>query len=147
MPRQIAKIGDLFWIPIDDGSFVLGQVVEIKREVLNSITCAFYDIRTDDPKQKFPEPKNPISIQFVTKDLFVSGKWIRKGNKRVNVSRSQLPYRDTEENGWIGAKVIGSGIINKFLSAFYGLRSWDEMADPIYYEKLLLPGIKRTISA
>ncbi len=44
-------------------------------------------------------------------------------------------------NGWIGAKVIGSGIIASFLSAFYNLRDWTEMKDPEYYTKLLRPGV------
>jgi len=147
MKKQIAKVGDLFWVPIDDGTFVLGQVVEIKPEVLNSLTCAFYDIRVKEVTAKFSKLPNPISIQFVTKDLFVSGMWVRSGNKKVNVSRSQLPYRNTEKNGWIGAKIIGSGIVKNFLSAFYQLRAWDEMADSKYYENLLMPGVKPNFNA
>ncbi len=37
----------------------------------------------------------------------------------------------------------GSGIMRKFLSAFFGLRDWHQMHDPEYYQKLLLDGVVR----
>ena len=144
MPKQIAKIGDVFWVPIDDGSMVLGQVVEINREVLNSITCAFYDVRKGSGAFNFSKP---VSVQFVTKDLFNKGVWARDSNTPIQIGSDLLPYRETAQNGWVGAKVIGSGIMENFLSAFFGLRSWSEMHDPNYYEKLLLPGVQRHGSA
>ena len=47
------------------------------------------------------------------------------------------------KDGWIGAEIIGSGNINTFISAFYGLRDWNEMYDDDYYQKLLLAGFQR----
>ena len=143
MPRQIAKVGDVFWVPIEDGTFVLGQVVEIQKEVLNSITCAFFNVRQASQEIEAQDLTAPISIQFVTKDLFSKGTWQRTGNEPVLISEGELPYRDTENEGWVGAKVIGSGIITMFLSAFFELRPWDEMHDPNYYQNLLLPGVQR----
>jgi len=140
--RQVAKVGDLFWVPIEDKSFVLGQVVEIQKEVLNSITCAFFDVNERFLELKDFDLSSPISIQFVTKDLFNNGTWQRITNRKVYFKEEIFPYRKTMSNGWIGAKVIGSGNIRKFLSAFYGLRPWDEMHDPNYYQKLLLPDIR-----
>lgn len=139
MPRQIAKVGDVFWVPIDDGSFVLGQIVEIQKEALNSITCAFFKVRSDVPREINCIPKAPLSVQFVTKDLFNNGNWQRVGNQGVMINRELLPYRETEKSGWIGAKIIGSGIIRSFLSAYYGLRDWHEMHETDYYQSLLIP--------
>jgi alpha-amylase/alpha-mannosidase (GH57 family) len=147
MPNQKTKVGDVFWVPIEDGTYVLGQIVEIEKEVLNSITCAFFDVRKDSPENESLDLSAPISIQFVTKDLFNKGTWQRTKNESVQIPENALPYRDTIEECWVGAKVIGSGIICKFLSAFYGLRAWNEMHDPYYYQKLLLPGIKRHCNA
>jgi uncharacterized spore protein YtfJ len=36
MPRQIAKTGSVFLIPLDDGTAMLAQIVEIVPQVLNS---------------------------------------------------------------------------------------------------------------
>jgi len=50
------------------------------------------------------------------------GLWVRVGNSDAYIPDSDFPYKDTIYNGWVGAKVIGSGIITSFLSAFYKLR-------------------------
>ena len=141
--RQIAKVGDVFWVPLEDESVVLGQVVEIQPEALNSITCAFFDCRRELTKKAEPDFSNAISVQFVTKDLFASGHWQRQANMPVQIPTNIFPYRETEPDGWIGAKIIGSGIIRMFLSAFYGLRDWTEMHDPGYYQNLLLAGVSK----
>jgi hypothetical protein len=143
MAKQVAKVGDVFWVPIEDGSYVLGQIIEIENEVLNSITCAFFNFRSDEAKVATADDKSLISVQFVTKDLFNSGKWVRVANEDISVSEEYLPYRETKELGWVGAKVIGSGIIAMFLAAYYGIRDWDEMKDPQYYQNLLLPGVQK----
>jgi hypothetical protein len=147
MPKQQPKLGDVFWVPIEDGSFVLGQIVEIEPEVLNSITCAFFNCRSSSGEKQTPLFSQPISIQFVTRDLFSSGKWKRQANQPVQISPASLPYREAKAREWVGAKVIGSGIITMFLAAFYGLRSWEEMKDPRYYQNLLLPGVERRVYA
>ena len=143
MQKQVPNLGDVFWVPIEDGTLVLGQIVEIEKEVLNSITCAFFDCRRPPGGEMPLEFSRPISVQFVTRDLFLSGRWQREANHPVHVSKAALPYRETKAREWVGAKVVGSGIISKFLSAFYGLRNWAEMKDPAYYEALLLAGVVR----
>ncbi|NMP31520.1 hypothetical protein HII17_08095 [Thalassotalea sp. M1531] len=143
MPRQKIKVGDVFWVPIEDGSFVLGQIVEEQKEVLNSITCVFFDCRVSsiiDAELRFDIP---ISCQFVSRELFNSGKWKRIDNLPNQIEYTFLPYRETEDNGWIGASVVGSANITSFLAAFYGLREWDEMYNPSYYQALLLSGVAR----
>ena len=146
MPRQVPKVGDVFAVPLDDGSSTIGQVVEATPILMNSITCLFFDAKADDPElsddQSLAEYK-PISCQFVTRDSFNRGKWRRLANVEVTFPEAEFPYRETENDGWVGAKVIGSGIITGFLNAYYSLRDWHEMKDPDYYAKLLLPGVSR----
>ena len=146
MPRQIPKVGDVFSIPLEDGSSTIGQVLEDTPILMNSITCLLFDARTDNSRFSAIHSLagfRPISCQFVTRDSFNKGKWQRLGNIQVTFPATEFPYRETERNGWVGAKVIGSGIIADFLSAFYGLRDWREMNDPDYYSTLLLPGVSR----
>jgi len=145
MPKQKVKVGDVFWVPIEDGSFVLGQIVEDECEVLNSIACVFFDCRVSPKETNEVNFDYPISCQFVTRDLFNSGVWKRINNLPNQINDELLPYRKTKEDGWIGAKIRGSGVIRKFLSAYYGLRDWNEMHDPNYYQELLLKGVLREI--
>ena len=147
MPRQIPKVGDVFAVPLDDGTFCIGQVMETDPILMNSITCAFFDIRlnldSSDVANLDLSERSAISCQFVTRDLFNRGTWKRLGNTRLSIPERLFPYRETKRNGWIGATVVGSGIINTFLSAYYGLREWKEMKDPEYYDKLLLKDRRR----
>ena len=62
---------------------------------------------------------SPVSIQFVTKDMFNSGQWERIGNEEILINNELLPHRESKAKGWVEAKVIGSGIMAKFLNAFY----------------------------
>lgn len=144
MARQKVKVGDVFWVVLEDNSFVLGQIIQEEPKVLNSITCVFFDCRVNNIDGAILSFDKPICCQFVTKDLFNSGQWQRVCNLPNQVDDSLLPYKETSLNDWIGAKVIGSGIIIKFLAAFYGLREWDEMFNPNYYQELLLSGVKRS---
>jgi hypothetical protein len=48
-----------------------------------------------------------------------------------------------EKADFVGAVVRGSGIMMEFLDAFYGLRAWDDYADPAYFDKLLLTQDKK----
>jgi hypothetical protein len=106
---------------------------------MNSFTCAFFDQRVKSADTiTFPLIRSSVlSCQFVTRDAFNRGKWTRVRSEAVQVSESDLPYRETEQSGWIGAKVIGTGLMTGFLNAYFGLRSWNEMKNPKYYESLL----------
>jgi len=45
---------------------------------------------------------------------------------------------DVRANGYVGVKVIGSGIITKFLEAYHSLYPWNGFARPDYLDSLLL---------
>jgi hypothetical protein len=148
MPRQVPKIGDIFLIPLSDGSHSVGQVVETLGLPLNSIACAFFDIRGKGAdyvgyvEQSQLTEGNVVSCQFVTREQINKGVWKRVANAIPNIPQSMYPYRDTQAKEWVGAKVIGSGVLKGFLEAYYGLESWTGMRDPNYFDRLLAPGKK-----
>lgn len=112
MPRQFPKVGDIFSVPLDDGSTTIGQVLETRPIVMNSMTCVFYDAKSDDPESAAAQAPNgyrAISCQFVTRDQFNKGKWRRIRNEEPSHPKKDFPHRDTEESSWVGAKVIESG--------------------------------------
>jgi hypothetical protein len=84
-----------------------------------------------------------MSVQFVTGDLLKKGRWKIYAHAAVRLPQSDFPYEECRANRWIGAKMIGSGIIESFLAAFHGLGYWDEMKDPEYYDHLLFPRVGR----
>ena len=147
MARKTWDVGNLFAIPLTDGGYSLGQVLGREGQVLNSITCAFYKTRLSASDlrsvQAVPDPDDLIAVQFITKDLLTRRVWKVLGNFPVTLPRAVLPHEDKREQGWIGAKVIGSGIMVHFLNAWFGLEPWDQMHDPNYFDQLLLrPGLR-----
>jgi hypothetical protein len=132
----------VFLVPLSDGRFAVGQVLETQPVLMNSITCAFFDTPVGGAEDAvFPLTRAAVlSCQFVTRDAFTRGRWPRVRSAKPSIPEADLPYRHAEVSGWIGAKVIGSGIIVGFLNAYFGLSSWTEMKDPRYYDGLLFAG-------
>jgi hypothetical protein len=142
---QSWKVGDLFRIPLKDGSFLLGQIVAIEPSVLNSVSCALFDMKLscDMPQPKQPHIERLFAILFTTRDLLDSGAWKVFGNAKVEVTRSQLPYEALRSSGFIGAKIVGSRNVEEFANAYCGLTPWDDWADPEYLDRLLLSPNKK----
>ena len=145
MPKQVPNAGDVFLVELNDRSFAVGQVLEVRPILMNSFTCAFFDTRVSSADSiDFPlERASVLSCQFVTRDAFNRGHWKRTFKVAPRIREADLPYRDRERSGWIGAKVIGSGIMTSFLNACFGLGNWTEMKDPKYYDALLFSGRQR----
>lgn len=142
MPRQLAAVGDVFLVEISGDKFAVGQVVETRPILRNSITCAFFDALVKDAAGVvFALGRDSVlSCHFVTRDAFADGRWRRVAKHPPQLQPHDLPYRETENSGWVGAKVIGSGIMTSFLKAYFGFGDWQEMKDPKYYEGLLFVG-------
>jgi hypothetical protein len=145
--RQIWVPGDLFLVHLKDGSKVVGQIVAQERDVLNSVTCAFFDWRSNSPSEikacsVLPYEK-VFSVIFVTRDLLDNGVWEIAGNHPVNLPKNLFPYEANRSTGFVGARVFGSGIVNKFLNAYYRLAPWDDWKKPNYLDGLLLSQDKK----
>ena len=144
--KQKWKIGDVFGIPTPDGKYVVAQIIAQEPEVLNSVSVAIFDARIEgvaDARDISLESEAVFSTVFTTRDLLDSGDWPIIENGEVVVPRSLFPHKDKRSTGFVGAKVIGSGIVNEFVSAFYGLVPWDDWKDPHYLDALLLSPEKK----
>ncbi|MBI3848470.1 MAG: hypothetical protein HY292_27880 [Planctomycetes bacterium] len=139
--RQPWKTGDVFAVPQSDGKFALGQVIEYVPRALNSVVCAFYDLRVDHAVESV-EPKleanKLIAILFVTRDLLDRGEWKVVARHHVANARSAKILDQGRANDFIGTKIVGSGNVRRFLNAYYGLEPWDDWHDPEYLDSLLL---------
>ena len=145
--RQRWQVGDLFKIALSDGSAALGHIVAREAEVLNSVTCALFDIKVPEscPPEcpPFPGEEALIACLFTTHDLLNRGTWPIIGQVASQLPISCFPFEDCRKKGWVGAKVIGSGNVRTFLDAFYRLAPWDDWADPNYLDRLLISPQKK----
>jgi hypothetical protein len=148
MKRQKPQIGDVFLVPQQDGKCSLGQVLAFEKQMMNSVSCAFYDMRFTSSDDVQLPPTLPfesiIAVLFTTHDLLRRGTWKIVGHMPVSLERAHFPYEHLRgSGGWTGAKMHGSGIVREFLDAFYGLSFWDDWHDPAYLDGLLFRGRQR----
>jgi hypothetical protein len=145
--RQRHKEGDVFLVPLEDGSYGLGQILSYEPAALNTVGCAFYDLRVvNGPSLDIPAPlpqDRVISILLTTKDLLNRAVWPVVTHRAVSTSESRRPYEKYRAKQWVGAKISGSGIINDFLNAYHGLRPWNVYLEEDYFDHMLAPGLKR----
>ena len=147
MPRYPKpQPGDYFDVPLvpDDCSEeavppAFGQVLSLEPSAMNSVACAFWPERAGDVESLLSQ--KPIAVQLVTPDLLRDQQWPIRGNGACSVPMQYRRYEQFRAAEWVGAKVVGSGIIRELLLAFRGLALWDDFADPTYLDRLLLPGV------
>ena len=144
--KQQWRIGDVFTVETSDGMHVVGQIIGQEPVVLNSVSVAFFDIRVKesiDAELIELDSDKIFSIVFSTRDLLDAGKWKVTRHSSVKFEPYQLPYEHLRPLGFVGAKVIGSGILEEFLNAFYSLTPWDNWKDSDYLDRLLIDHSKK----
>jgi hypothetical protein len=140
--RQKWTLGSVFQIQLSDDSFTLGHVIGIESQALNSFIGVFYAARyssLEEIKELREQLRNDkiISVQFVTRDLLDSGDWAVIGNISPPSVENYISIEELRDKGFIGVKIIGSGIMIKLLEAVYKLYPWDGFARPDYLDSLL----------
>jgi hypothetical protein len=148
MSKQKWSVGDLFVVTTPDGKLVVGQIVGQEQSVLNSVSLAFFDTRFDSMDEAGVAsigPETAFAVLFTSRDLLDSGDWKVVGHRHPVIPQAMRPYEHLRKGGFIGANVIGSGNVQKFLNAFYGLSPWDGWKDPQYLDRLLISPTKKPL--
>jgi hypothetical protein len=150
MPRGRKKVQwstrDLFTVPLTDGSRVIGQILDIM--LPNIVSAAFVGERVDHgaslPDLGSIHRKHLVAALSTWRDPLDSGHWPIIGRKDLLLSRREWPNEQYRSNNWIGAKHQSTAAVEAFLHAYFGMRPWDAWQhDPLFYDKLLLEGVKR----
>jgi immunity protein 26 of polymorphic toxin system len=130
--------GDIFLIPLLNNNYVVGQVLDLAMK--NVVRCAIYDeaIKSEINIKKLGNIKNLISLITCTREQLDFGAWKIIGNKEITIPKSIYPFEDTRVNGWIGLKTYDAAIVEDFVNSYYSLLPWDDMANPNYYDELLI---------
>ena len=139
--KQAWSNGDCFAIPLGEGTFSIGQVISYEPDALNSVLCCFFLLRYREPAQDFDLASlsdKLIAIQFVTRDLLDAGQWRVIATGSPTPIPSSMGLDHLRKTGFVGIKVVGSGIANKLMESCFGLYPWDGFAEPGYLDKLLI---------
>ena len=149
--------GQVFAVPLSDGSARIAQVVGIDWDGFEEPICAFTLIRAEEWTDGTPLLMDDLmAVQTVTSDMLRTRRperWRVVGSARP-LSVPDYVFRAPQRR-WIRAPsvreripasnpvVIGSGNMAEFLEACLGLCPWDEYAWPEFMDGILLPGRAR----
>src|SRR5258707_13967416 len=114
MARRRAKWseGSVFSVPQSDGLCSVGQVLKLTPGALNSVICAFYDIRVKPGAAVSADDLSAdklVSMQFTTPDLLNSGIWALVGQCAPNHLERMTWLPAFERADFVGAVVVGRG--------------------------------------
>lgn len=144
--KQVWRVGDIVAVRLSDGSRRLGQVVAHQpKQFLSSVVCGFTLVEAPVEGEPCPGAERSafIAVKHVTPELLDSGEWSVIGHTDVPDFATLVDARTLTGAVGIGTQISGSGLAVRFLEACMGLRPWDEMHDPAYYDAwLLLPSMK-----
>lgn len=136
------KLGDIFTIPLSDGSLSFGQVVWGKYR--SSPNCALFECRGKDiPSIDNIVSSAVISVLNIGTECLNSFEWKIIGKSPVNIDKKQVAqmHRGDLE---VGSNSYSAGILTSLAEAYYGLEPWNAMDDR---DELLMPNIKRPKTA
>lgn len=147
MPKRKIKWnnGDVFAIPLEDGSYSVGQILDLM--MINIVRIALYDEKVKDIHNsnlnQFCKTDNLVSLVTCTREQLDYNIWKIIGNKEQVIPLKMFPYEDKRDNGWIGAITYDAAIIEDFVNSFYGFLPWDDWHDPNFLDELLIDKSKK----
>ncbi|WP_162800325.1 Imm26 family immunity protein [Oceanobacillus zhaokaii] len=142
--KQKWKVGDIFQIFLEDGSYSFGQVLW---KNYTQPVCGLFDINKNAVPTLEEIINNPfISILSLTSNSLDNHSWKVIASMNVRIHKEDVPE---EFNGTpsIGARSFTSGILEDLANAFYGVSPWNVLADADYFDQILLPTVTRPPTA
>jgi len=142
--KQVWKEGDVFFVPLKDKSWGVGQVIDLMMP--NVIRCLFFELKF----QNIPDAidvsdliGHEISCVAVTREQIDYGVWKVGQNLPIEIERSSLPNEQFRRTGWVGSKIYDAALAEDFLDSFFGLLPWDDWYDPNFLDEFLLSSNKK----
>lgn len=135
--KQNWKVGDVFSIPLSDGSYGFGQILDEQYKI--GISCALFELKSptmDKPVKEICGTK-VISVLHTTANLLNNFHWRVFGNFNPVTKGSS---GSSGEVNAVGSSSYSPNVLGHLLEAYYGLAPWNSMKDENYYDKMLLPG-------
>lgn len=138
-------INDVFAIPLKDGQFAVGQVLDL--QMANIVRIAIYDEKlltlNSIPIENLCQLKDLISLVACSREQLDYHVWKILGATEQLIPVSKFPNEQYRIKGWIGSKHYDAAIIGDFVNAFYSLTPWDDWANPFYLDNLLVDKAKK----
>lgn len=142
--KQKWKVGDIFHIPLEDGSYAFGQVVW---KSYTHPVCGLFNLN----KQGVPSLDEILNTPFIsvlslTPNLLDNHKWKVLGNMDVRIQKKNVSKKFNGSSN-IGSTDFTSGVLEDLANAFYGVTPWNVFAEEDFFDQVLLPTVIRSATA
>ena len=144
---QKLHIGDYFAVPLANGEYGLGQILDM-HEFVPGVACILFDKKFLPDTPIYIDEKNIISAIYVVEGLLKRYFPIIQTND-ISIKDNKLLYKyfpltdQYHQGNTTGMVTSQTGIVEMFLNAYFGLTPWDECYDPNYYDNLLVSPDKK----
>lgn len=131
--RVKVKTGQVVGVPLRDGTFALLHVGMFDGDIAG-VLFARRAATAEQLLEGLDEAlrTHPIAAMAITSNRVEDGEW-----PLLSVRPSAYPAEMVNTRGTSYTASMALALFE----AYYGLQPWDEMADPKYWEKRLLPGV------
>ncbi len=129
--------GDIFGVPLKNGSVGLVQIVDtmLPNIIYVAISSSLTSEHSDEIK-KF-QADSVISLIAVTRHAF-DFEFKKLGHDKPSFKKSDFKNELTKSNGYIGSVTYDAGLIIDFLNAYNKLTPWDDWHNPNYLDSFLV---------
>jgi hypothetical protein len=139
--KVIPNLGDIFLVPLKDGSSGVGQIVHLT-ESMNLALCTFYSYRNAPGSVDASwllEKSEVIAIQFVPHVVIRIREWPIVGNRvPANLDLVTVDVEALRRAGYVGLKFINPNAAEALLNAYHGLEPWEIGTDVDFLRRMLL---------
>lgn len=145
--RQKLQAGDYFAIPLKNGEYGLGQILDMV-ECVDDATCVLFNKKFSEGTSILVTSDDVICAQYVVGQLLRRYfPIVQSGIVDTPLLQKYFPEHNRFKQGDIvGMTSYQTGIIEMFLNAYFGLTPWDECYNPNYYDALLVSMDKKPLN-
>ena len=135
------KTGDVFAVPLVDGSFGYAQAIAPVSSF--AIDFALTSQRSNELEHGVTSVGSAIALMATWRTVVTGGHWCKVGTAALCVPADSCPNQKLLASGeLVGVRHSSWGLLEEFLSAFHGQFPWN-LYPAFNFDKYLLPGISR----
>jgi hypothetical protein len=138
--------GDVFLVPLNNGDYALGQIIDYETRALHCISIGLFDQKVSSIVSLKDVSINENTIYSTLLAFHINierGKWPIIGNQELKVPKKLYPFEKELKKGGVGAKIFSEGNIEDFVNAFYGLKPWNLYKQEDFFDRLLIDSKKK----
>ncbi|MFL9481692.1 hypothetical protein ACI6Q2_02870 [Chitinophagaceae bacterium LWZ2-11] len=143
-------VGEVYAIRLENESWAVGQICHMQENedesgVYYSLTVAFWGVNFNNieelrTKISVTDLDYPAFVFSVAGNPFRVKKWVLIDDRVISYKNINIESQITGSWGWFDKTERD---INWILEMYFGVYPWDSFADPLYMDKLLIPGQKK----